>query len=59
MASTRPEAPALSADQIIALDDVELMEFLERSRGPDGFIVLDVVTELPEDDKDRFVQRLR
>lgn len=61
MASQTPAPAKLSAQDLLALSDVELAEYVEEHRNPDtGNVELDVsgFDELPEDVLNQLAERL-
>ena len=63
---SEPEAatykPSLSVSDILAFDDAELAQYMQRHRGPDGGFSLDDIEGwdvLPEDRREELAERLK
>lgn len=61
MASFEPTSPELSARDVLAFSDAELVQFMEQNRRPDGGFDLDVAgwDSLPKDQREKLAERLK
>ncbi|PHH93268.1 hypothetical protein CDD83_8779 [Cordyceps sp. RAO-2017] len=62
MPSSAPTSPKVSADQVIALSDAGLVQYMIKKRLPDGRFDLDNIEgwdKLPKDERDKLGEKLR
>ncbi|KAM0424838.1 hypothetical protein ACHAPT_009894 [Fusarium lateritium] len=61
MASTEAETATVSVEDIAAMSDAELDQFMTKHRGPDGdySLPIDGLGKLSKDERDRLAERLR